>query len=113
MNALNKLKDKIRIGIARQLQDCQEIVPLASHSMDKALTISERINLRLHLAVCLSCQRYLQQLQFLRETAQEQGRQVNAAAIANPMPDEVRARLQERLAACRQATESPAPESGE
>jgi hypothetical protein len=43
------------------------MVPLMSESMDRRLGINEWLQLRLHLAVCAWCARYLKQIKFLRQ----------------------------------------------
>jgi hypothetical protein len=42
------------------------MVPLMSESMDRRLSLREWLQLRLHLAVCAWCARYLKQIKFLR-----------------------------------------------
>ena len=45
---------------------CKETTELASRAMDEHLPLSERMALRLHLAVCKNCARFAQQLQEMR-----------------------------------------------
>lgn len=45
---------------------CKETTELASRAMDEALPLSERMALRLHLAMCKNCARFAQQLQEMR-----------------------------------------------
>jgi hypothetical protein len=42
------------------------MVSLMSESMDRPLSVRERLNLRLHLIVCAWCASYLKQIKFLR-----------------------------------------------
>ena len=46
---------------------CKEATRLLSQAEDRALTYSERIKLRLHLAACVACTRFSRQLVFMRE----------------------------------------------
>lgn len=45
---------------------CKETTELASRAMDEQLPLSERVALKLHLAVCKNCTRFAQQLQTMR-----------------------------------------------
>ena len=45
---------------------CKQASQLISASLDRPLTLSERIVLRLHLIICKYCKRFSQQLQTMR-----------------------------------------------
>ncbi|MGV8990376.1 MAG: zf-HC2 domain-containing protein [Thiobacillus sp.] len=45
---------------------CKETTELASRAMDECLPLSDRVMMRLHLAVCNNCARFAQQLQEMR-----------------------------------------------
>ncbi len=45
---------------------CKETTELASRAMDEQLPLSDRLAMRLHLAVCNNCARFAQQLQEMR-----------------------------------------------
>jgi hypothetical protein len=47
------------------------MVPLMSESLDRQLSIRERLRLRLHLLVCVWCVRYLQQIKLLRRLSRD------------------------------------------
>lgn len=47
--------------------NCKQACALYSESLDRKLTISERGNLYLHLALCGHCRRYRKQLLFIRK----------------------------------------------
>jgi hypothetical protein len=71
MKAILKVYLKIRRVVRRQLlrsqQPCREMVPLMSESMERPLSVSEQLRLKLHLIVCTWCARYLEQLNFFRQ----------------------------------------------
>jgi hypothetical protein len=46
---------------------CSEASRLASESLDRELTLSERWALRFHTAVCGNCRRFLRQLRTIRD----------------------------------------------
>lgn len=50
----------------RLLPDCKKIVSLASASLDRNLSVSERIKLKLHMLTCAACLRFFEQSKFLR-----------------------------------------------
>lgn len=56
---------------------CKEASRLISDGMDRRLSITERIALRLHVGICDACTRFTAQVQFLRR-----------ALKAFPGPDE-------------------------
>ena len=45
--------------------NCKEVSQLASESLDRKLTLKERIGLRFHLMMCKLCTRYVRQLKFM------------------------------------------------
>ena len=45
---------------------CKEASKLISEGMDRRLSVSERITLRLHVGICDACARFTSQVQFLR-----------------------------------------------
>lgn len=73
---------------------CKETTELASRAMDEALPFSERVALRLHLAVCKNCARFSHQLHEMRR----QFRLETAADDDTPgLPHEARQRIDEEL----------------
>ena len=46
--------------------NCKEVSSLLSDRLDRKLTFMERVNLRLHLAMCAACSRVERQLEFVR-----------------------------------------------
>jgi len=48
---------------------CKEIARLVSESHDHKLSLWDRVQLRLHLAMCLMCRRFSKQLAFVRGVA--------------------------------------------
>jgi hypothetical protein len=54
--------------LARRLPTCRELTPLLSASLERELTLRERVVLRLHFIICEQCVRYLKQLRLIRTT---------------------------------------------
>ena len=46
---------------------CKEVTRLISESLDRELSLGQRIGLRMHLLMCKFCSRYKKQLQFIRD----------------------------------------------
>ena len=93
----DKLKHSIRYWLLRRLPTCQQTVEKISQSMERSLTLEERIKLKLHLWICVWCQWYLEHLHVIRETAR-----AKAAEPADLIPDrglstEARERIRRRL----------------
>ncbi len=49
---------------------CKDVTRLCSEEQDRPLTLSERLNLRMHLAICKACTNFRQQMFFLRAATQ-------------------------------------------
>ncbi len=46
---------------------CKEVTHLLSEGQDRKLTISEKVHLEMHLAMCRGCTNFKSQMSFLRE----------------------------------------------
>lgn len=46
---------------------CKEVTHLLSDSQDRKLTMGERINLEMHLAMCKGCSNFRKQMEFLHK----------------------------------------------
>lgn len=75
LGAYDKVKHSIRYWFLRRLPACKETVRIMSESMERRLTVRERINVKLHLWVCLWCVWYLEQLQLMRNTIRSKAAQ--------------------------------------
>jgi hypothetical protein len=67
----NWLQTKLVIFIGKHTPKCREMVRILSESMDKPMPFMMRIKKRLHFLICCWCQRYEEQLHYLRKTARE------------------------------------------
>lgn len=50
---------------------CKEITHLLSESQDRKLSISEKVQLEMHLAMCKGCRNFKEQMQFLRDACRK------------------------------------------
>src|SRR6201985_3971851 len=57
--------------IGKHTPKCREMVRILSQSMDQPMPLMMRIKKRLHFLICCWCQRYEEQLHYMRRTARE------------------------------------------
>jgi hypothetical protein len=97
LKAYDKLKHSVRYWLLRTLPTCQQTVEKISQSMERSLTLKERINLRLHLWTCAWCQWYLEHLYVIRKTARakadESSEFIPGAGLSNDARERIRRRL--------------------
>jgi|SRR5882757_1649210 len=62
-----KIKWAFIFWLARRLPDCKTMTPTLGESLDRKLSLNEKIVIKLHLFTCEACERYLKQVTFLRE----------------------------------------------
>ena len=93
----DKLKHSVRFFLLRTLPTCQQTVEKISQSMERPLTLRERINLKLHLWICAWCQWYLEHLQLIRETARARADEQPEVIGSGNLSNEARERIRRRL----------------
>ena len=93
----DKLKHSIRYWLLRTLPTCQQTVEKISQSMERSLSLRERINLKLHLWICVWCQWYLEHLQIIRTTARAKAEEPPEIISSSGLSDEARERIRRRL----------------
>ena len=49
---------------------CKEVTRLLSEGQDRKLTLSEKVQLEMHLTICKGCKNYKAQMSFLRTACQ-------------------------------------------
>ena len=77
---------------------CKETTALASRAMDQRLPFSDRMALRLHLAICENCARFNRQLQEMRRLFREEpATDDHAAGLTAEARQRIAAELQNRL----------------
>jgi hypothetical protein len=93
----DKLKHSIRFWLLRTLPTCQQTVEKISQSMERPLTLRERINLKLHLWICAWCQWYMEHLLLIRETARARADEPLESVGSTNLSNEARERIRRRL----------------
>jgi len=97
LTLLENLKSAVILWLARLLPDCKTITPMLSRDLDRKTTLSEKIRVRLHLFACEACERYLNQIAFLKEAAQIHGEKVDESEECSMLGIEARHRLKDVL----------------
>jgi len=93
----DKLKHSIRYWLLKTLPACERTVETISQSMERPLTLREKINLKLHLWICAWCQWYLEHLHIIRETARAKADEPPDFISGPGLSDEARERIRQRL----------------
>ena len=93
----DKLKHAIRYWLLRTLPTCQQTVEKISQSMERSLSLRERIDLKLHLWICVWCQWYFEHLHIIRKTARAKAEEPPELISGAGLSDEARDRIRRRL----------------
>jgi hypothetical protein len=93
----DKLKHAVRFWLLRTLPACQQTVETISNSMERPLTIGERIKLKIHLWICVWCQWYMEHLQLIRDTSRAHAAEAPESVTSATLSDEARERIRRRL----------------
>ena len=77
------------------MKSCKETSQLISESLDRKLSLSERLSIKLHTMRCDLCSRYSRQLRFIKNTCAETD--MEQSTPRTPLDEEVRERIRNRL----------------
>ena len=89
------MKKSVRFWLMHKLPSCKELVPLMSQSLERPLTLRERVTLKVHLWACMWCVFYLEQLRMMREVLRTRGAEAadETESSSTSLSDEARERL--------------------
>ncbi len=76
---------------------CKDASHLLSQRQERPLSLRERLGLRLHLWMCVSCRRFEQQLALMRRAMRALRRRVETEADAAELPVAARERIRRAL----------------
>jgi len=76
---------------------CKDVYPLISEEMDRSLSLSGRLRLKIHLAICILCDIYRKQLQILRNLARNLGKEDSQAIETETLNPEVKEKIQKYI----------------
>ena len=90
----------VRYFLLRRLPTCKQMAPVMSESLERRLTLRERVTLKLHLWVCVWCVWYLENLRTMREALRARGTREEADEVesAVKLSEEARERIRRALA---------------
>jgi hypothetical protein len=96
---LSRAKLEASFWLGRRLPTCEQVLPVLSQSLERKLTLRERVTLRLHFLICVYCIRYLKQIRLMRNAARARSEQIETGtgAEAPALSAEARERLKRAL----------------
>ena len=98
MSYYQRVTHAIRWFLLHRLPTCRETVVVMSESLDRPLSLRERVLLKLHLWVCIWCVRYLEQLHLVRNTLRKGATEViSDESSAVKLSAEARERIKRAL----------------
>ena len=98
MNWYEKTKHAVRFWLLRRLPACKQTVEIISQSMERPLTLRERLLLKLHLWVCMWCLWYMEHLQLMRDAVRLQENETDVdVSTTTRLSDEARERIRRSL----------------
>jgi hypothetical protein len=99
---LSRVKLEASFWLGRRLPTCEEVLPVLSQSLERKLTLRERVTLRLHFLICVYCTRYLKQLRLMRASIRARSEQIETGDSAPALPEDARERLKRALERAKQ-----------
>lgn len=77
--------------------NCKKVTRLLSESLDRNLSLYQRMGMRIHLMMCKFCSRYKEQLLFLRKTARLYSENSEDSDLSIQLSSEVGKRIKESM----------------
>ena len=96
---VKKIRRAFNVAAWTYLPPCKDIVKIISASLDRKLTLRERTILKLHLAACEPCVRYLDQSKLLSGAAHTIDDELKNDLYAGRLSDDARERIKDVLKA--------------
>ena len=99
LNWYQKSKHAVRFWLLRRLPNCEQTVAVISQSLERPLSLRERVLLRLHLWVCMWCLWYLEHLHIMRDSLRAKATESPEMDLwsRNSLSDEARERIKRNL----------------
>jgi hypothetical protein len=98
LNPYQKATHAVRWFLLRRLPTCKKVVGWMSQSMERPLSLRERVLLKLHLWVCIWCVWYLEQLHLMRGTLRSRAAQISSEdSVEASLSAEARERIKSAL----------------
>ena len=97
----DKVIHAVRYFLLRRLPTCRQMAPVMSESLERLLTLRERVTLKLHLWVCVWCVWYLENLRTMRSALRARAaheEETDEVESAVKLSEEARERIRRALA---------------
>lgn len=78
---------------------CRDVSRLVSQSMDRKITLQERLGIRMHLMMCHLCRRHKRQMEFIRDLMAAYRRHLEQNPAGEQLSTEAKLRMKQILAA--------------
>jgi len=73
----SKLTHGLRYWLLKKLPTCQSMTQVMSESMERSLTVKERVLLKVHLWICIWCVWYMEHLHLMRDAIRLRAEKMN------------------------------------
>src|SRR5215216_2773001 len=97
LNPYKKATHALRWFLLHRLPACKQMVEVMSQSLERPLTLRERVLLKLHLWVCVWCVWYLEQLRLLRTSLRARAAKAGGQYPGVSLSAEARERIKRAL----------------
>ena len=99
LQPISKITHALRWWLLRKLPTCKQTVQVLSESLERPLTLRERVLVKLHLWVCAWCAWYLEQLHMMRNALRMRAAEVTGdePVSAPALSTEARERIKRAL----------------
>jgi hypothetical protein len=94
----SKLTHALRWFLLHRLPTCKSMVSVMSESLERPLTLRERVVLKLHLWVCAWCAWYLEHLHLMRYSLRQRATEAADSESTSPISLSTEARERMKLA---------------
>ena len=104
MKSQNWLPTRVVAWIETITPSCKDMTYLLSQSMDRRLSLHNRLLIWLHLAICDRCARFAVQLAFIRNASRsifEYAENISTARFPESAKERIKERIRQRLGAGR------------
>jgi hypothetical protein len=96
---MGKLKEKLKQWLASKTEDCKTVSPLFSYKLDRKLSFTEKLRVRLHLFTCGACLNYVSNLKFMHEVFHTQENCIKNDKLEISLSPDAKKRITEKLKA--------------
>jgi len=92
-----RIKNGFNRLVWKYLPGCKDITALISRSMEKDLSLREKLVMKTHLYTCIACRLYLSQIEFMSEVFEKQEEKREQGEFAPRLSADAAERLKNAL----------------